>query len=72
MSSTTSPRPAAASSRSPTSSTTTSRTAGLFSPVYDGPLDRRRDRASLLRAAELARDDDAAGRLPPPIERPVG
>jgi hypothetical protein len=27
---------------------------------------------SLLRAAELARDDHRAGRLQPPIERPVG
>ena len=28
--------------------------------------------AALLRASELARDDDAAGRLAPPVERPVG
>jgi hypothetical protein len=27
---------------------------------------------SLIRAAEIARDDDDAGQLQPPIERPVG
>ena len=41
----TSRRPAAASSRSPTCSTTTSRTSGLFSRGLRGPLDRRGHRA---------------------------
>ena len=71
-SSTSSPRRAAASSRSPTSSTTTSRTGRLFSRVYDGHWTDAGTVPSLLRAAELARDDDEAGRLAPPIERPVG
>ena len=41
-------------------------------PGLRGPLDGRRARStSLLRAAELARDDDHAGNLAPPVERPV-
>jgi glucose-1-phosphate thymidylyltransferase len=43
----------------------------LFTRVYDGHWTDAGTVASLLRAAELARDDDAAGRLAPPIERPV-
>jgi glucose-1-phosphate thymidylyltransferase len=44
----------------------------LFSRVYDGHWADAGTVPSLLRAAELARDDDDAGRLQPPIERPVG
>ncbi len=44
----------------------------LFSRVYDGHWADAGTVPSLLRAAELARDDDRAGRLEPPIERPVG
>jgi glucose-1-phosphate thymidylyltransferase len=44
----------------------------LFSRIYDGHWADAGTVPSLLRAAELARDDDAAGRLRPPIERPVG
>jgi len=44
----------------------------LFSRVYDGHWADAGTVPSLLRAAELARDDDQAGRLEPPIERPVG
>jgi glucose-1-phosphate thymidylyltransferase len=44
----------------------------LFSRVYDGHWADAGTVGSLLRAAELARDDDQAGRLEPPIERPVG
>jgi glucose-1-phosphate thymidylyltransferase len=44
----------------------------LFSRVYEGHWADAGTVPSLLRAAELARDDDAAGRLRPPIERPVG
>ena len=46
--------------------------ARLFSRVYDGHWADAGTVPSLLRAAELARDDDQAGRLEPPIERPVG
>jgi hypothetical protein len=42
----------------------------LFSRVYDGHWADAGTVGSLLRAAELARDDDAAGRLAPPLERP--
>ena len=58
-SSTASRRPAAASSRSPTSSTTTSPSGRLFSRVYDGHWTDAGTVPSLLRAAELAADDDA-------------
>jgi glucose-1-phosphate thymidylyltransferase len=44
----------------------------LSSRVYDGHWADAGTVPSLLRAAELARDDDRAGRLEPPIERPVG
>jgi glucose-1-phosphate thymidylyltransferase len=44
----------------------------LFSRVYEGHWTDAGTVPSLLRASELARDDDAAGRLRPPIERPVG
>jgi glucose-1-phosphate thymidylyltransferase len=44
----------------------------LFAPIYEGHWADAGTVASLLRAAELARDDDAAGRLAPPVERPVG
>ena len=45
---------------------------GLYSPVYEGHWTDAGTVPSLLRAAELAADDDAAGRLPPPVSRPVG
>jgi glucose-1-phosphate thymidylyltransferase len=45
---------------------------GLFSRVYDGHWTDAGTVPSLLRASELARDDHDAGRLAPPIERPVG
>jgi glucose-1-phosphate thymidylyltransferase len=44
----------------------------LFSPVYDGHWTDAGTVPSLLRAAELAAADDAAGRLAPPTTRPVG
>jgi glucose-1-phosphate thymidylyltransferase len=44
----------------------------LFSKVYDGHWADAGTVPSLLRAAELARDDDDAGRLASPVERPVG
>jgi glucose-1-phosphate thymidylyltransferase len=44
----------------------------LFSKVYDGHWADAGTVPSLLRAAELARDDDDAGRLARPVERPVG
>jgi glucose-1-phosphate thymidylyltransferase len=43
----------------------------LFSRVYDGHWADAGTVPSLLRAAELAREDDKAGRLQPPIERPT-
>jgi glucose-1-phosphate thymidylyltransferase len=43
----------------------------LFSQVYDGHWADAGTVPSLLRAAELAREDDKAGRLEPPIERPT-
>ena len=43
----------------------------LYSPVYEGHWTDAGTVPSLLRAAELAADDDAAGRLPPPVSRPV-
>ena len=42
----------------------------LFTRVYDGHWTDAGTVASLLRAAELARDDDDAGRLAPPPDRP--
>ena len=41
----------------------------LYAPVYDGHWTDAGTVPSLLRASELARDDDAAGRLAPPMER---
>jgi glucose-1-phosphate thymidylyltransferase len=45
---------------------------GLFSRVYDGHWTDAGTVPSLLRAAEMAAADDAAGRLAPPVTRPVG
>ncbi len=42
----------------------------LFTRIYEGHWTDAGTVPSLLRAAELARDDDAAGRLAPPLERP--
>jgi glucose-1-phosphate thymidylyltransferase len=44
----------------------------LFTRVYEGHWTDAGTVASLLRAAELARDDDLAGRLAPPVERRGG
>ena len=44
----------------------------LFSPVYAGHWTDAGTVPSLLRAAEMAAEDDAAGRLSPPVSRPVG
>jgi glucose-1-phosphate thymidylyltransferase len=44
---------------------------GLFARVFEGHWADAGTVASLLRAAELARDDDAAGQLHPPVARPV-
>ncbi len=44
----------------------------FFSQIYDGHWADAGTVPSLLRAAELAREDDQAGRLEPPIERPKG
>jgi glucose-1-phosphate thymidylyltransferase len=44
----------------------------LFTRIYDGQWTDAGTVPSLMRAAELARDDDAAGRLAPPVERPNG
>jgi glucose-1-phosphate thymidylyltransferase len=44
----------------------------LFSPVYEGHWTDAGTVPSLLRAAELAAADDAAGRLSRPVSRPVG
>jgi glucose-1-phosphate thymidylyltransferase len=43
----------------------------LYSPIYEGNWTDAGTVPSLLRAAELARDDDSAGQLAPPVERPV-
>jgi glucose-1-phosphate thymidylyltransferase len=43
----------------------------LYAPIYDGHWTDAGTVASLLRAAELARDDDSAGRLAAPVERPT-
>jgi glucose-1-phosphate thymidylyltransferase len=45
---------------------------GLFAPVFEGEWADAGTVPSLLRAAELAAADDAAGRLRPPVARPVG
>jgi glucose-1-phosphate thymidylyltransferase len=44
----------------------------LFTRVYDGHWTDAGTVPSLLRAAAMAADDDAAGRLAPPVSRPVG
>jgi len=44
---------------------------GLFWRRYEGHWTDAGTVASLLRAAELARDDDDAGQLAPPMERPA-
>jgi glucose-1-phosphate thymidylyltransferase len=44
----------------------------LFTRVYDGHWTDAGTVPSLLRAAEMAATDDAAGRLAPPASRPVG
>ena len=43
----------------------------LFTRVFDGHWADAGTVPSLVRASELARDDDLAGRLAPPVERPV-
>jgi glucose-1-phosphate thymidylyltransferase len=43
----------------------------LYTRVYEGHWTDAGTVHSLLRAAELARDDDAAGRLGAPVERPT-
>ena len=45
---------------------------GLFTEVYEGDWMDAGTVGSLIRAAELARDEDALGRLPAPPQRPVG
>jgi glucose-1-phosphate thymidylyltransferase len=42
----------------------------LYAPVYEGQWADAGTVPSLLRAAEMAEIDDAAGRLPKPVERP--
>ncbi|MFL5673423.1 MAG: sugar nucleotidyltransferase [Chloroflexota bacterium] len=44
----------------------------LYSPVYEGHWTDAGTVPSLLRAAEMAAEDDAAGRLSPPVTRLVG
>jgi len=44
----------------------------LFTRIYEGQWTDAGTVPSLMRAAELARDDDATGRLAPPVERPLG
>lgn len=44
----------------------------LFTRVYDGQWTDAGTVPSLLRAAAMAADEDAAGRLAPPVTRPVG
>src|SRR6266576_3554478 len=44
----------------------------LYSRVYEGRWTDAGTVPSLVRAAEMARDDDDAGRLARPIERPIG
>ena len=46
--------------------------AGLFSQVYEGHWADAGTVQSLLRSAALAEEDDHAGKLPPPPDRPVG
>jgi hypothetical protein len=44
----------------------------LYSPIFEGHWADAGTVPSLLRAAELAADDDAAGRLTPPVSRSAG
>jgi glucose-1-phosphate thymidylyltransferase len=44
----------------------------LFTRVYDGHWTDAGTVPSLLRASEMARDDDEEGQLAAPVERPVG
>jgi glucose-1-phosphate thymidylyltransferase len=44
---------------------------GLFTRVYDGHWTDAGTVPSLLRAAEMAAEDDGGGRLSPPVERPA-
>jgi glucose-1-phosphate thymidylyltransferase len=44
----------------------------LFTRVYDGHWTDAGTVPSLLRAAAMASDDQEAGRLTPPVARPVG
>jgi glucose-1-phosphate thymidylyltransferase len=44
----------------------------LYSPIYEGHWTDAGTVPSLLRAAEMAAEDDAAGRLSRPVSRPVG
>jgi glucose-1-phosphate thymidylyltransferase len=44
---------------------------GLFTRVYDGHWTDAGTVPSLLRAAEMAAEDDDGGRLSPPVERPA-
>ena len=44
----------------------------LYSPIYDGHWTDAGTVPSLLRAAEMAAADDAAGRLARPVSRPIG
>jgi glucose-1-phosphate thymidylyltransferase len=44
----------------------------LYSPIYSGHWTDAGTVPSLLRAAEMAAEDDAAGRLAPPVTRSVG
>jgi glucose-1-phosphate thymidylyltransferase len=43
----------------------------LFTRIYEGHWTDAGTVPSLIRAAELARDDDEAGHLAPPVERPI-
>ena len=43
----------------------------LFTRIYEGHWTDAGTVPSLMRAAELARDDDESGRLAPPVERPL-
>src|SRR5689334_4928484 len=44
----------------------------LYSPIFEGHWTDAGTVPSLLRAAEMAAEDDAAGRLSRPVSRPVG
>lgn len=44
---------------------------GLYAALYEGHWADAGTVASLLRSSQLAAEDDAAGRLAPPVQRPV-